>query len=145
MTSPWNTKDAWCDDIGNCIDLGYSLALFSFSISCLSVLKNSLDSFQVSKDRVGLAALVVPTTLFKIGAYTLNYVFLGDFFVIVLAAAMVVNFLVTQSGWKEENSGINLTTTSAASVFSTTVLPQQLEDKEATLIFGTPSKVNTGP
>ena len=93
-------------------------------------MKNSLDSFQVSKDTVGLAALVVPTTLFKIGAYTLNYVFLGDFFVIVLATAMVVNFLVTQSGWKEENSGINLTTTSAASVFSTTVLPQQLEDKE---------------
>ena len=78
----------------------------------------------------GLAALVIPTTIFKIGAYTLNYVFLGDFFVIVLAAAMVVNFLVTQSGWKEQKSGINLTTTSAASVFSTTVLQQQLENKE---------------
>ena len=83
-------------------------------------------------DTGGLAALVIPTTIFKIGAYTLNYVFLGDFFVIVLAAAMVVNFLATQSGWREKNSGINLTTTSAASVFSTTVLPQQLEDKEKT-------------
>ena len=80
----------------------------------------------------GLAAFILPSTFFKLTSYVLLLLFLQVWSIPVVVAVVMVNIAVIYSLRKEKNTGINIFTSAIASVFSPTILPEQMSEKERT-------------
>ena len=80
----------------------------------------------------GLAAFILPSTFFKLTSYVLLLLFLQVWSIPVVVTVVVVNIGVIYSLRKEKNTGINIFTSAIASVFSPTILPEQMNEKERT-------------
>ena len=91
-----------------------------------------ISSYQTSGDTAGLAAFILPNTFFKLTSYVLLLLFLQVWSIPVVVAVVVVNIGVIYSLRKEKNTGINIFTSAIASVFSPTILPEQMSEKERT-------------
>ena len=80
----------------------------------------------------GLAAFILPNTFFKLTSYVLLLLLLQVWSIPVVVAVVIVNIGVIYSLRKEKNTGINIFTSAIASVFSPTILPEQMSEKERT-------------
>merc|ERR1712013_610755 len=103
---PWNSHSTFCDSIGNCLDLGSVITLFSLALSLVSMLKGTLESTQ-SSDMLGFGTCILINLLFRILSYSLINNCVHEYIIILFLILLFVNWMSLKV-LKKENIGTGI-------------------------------------